>query len=253
MWLLLLAILMSGCPAPRQFSVERPGLECDRATRVARRALMELGYTITDLVPAGDRPGAISGVKTLPDGTKTTGRVRIQCGPQGAVVQPVEDSIVPTYDFSRGFDYSFRALVQMPDVDVPRAARGLEVLVHPLDPHEALLDLGGVPVNPSALAVRVTVRNNTDRAVSLDPARLTLAPAGGVSVVPLAGPALAAALAPGAAGDRVRAEQMKGRRIAAHTTATGYLVYPAGTYREAQVSIEDVETEESEGFVTPLQ
>ena len=36
-------------------------------------------------------------------------------------------------------------------------------------------------------------------------------------------------------------------------TRTGFLVYPAGTYREAQVSIEDVETEETEGFATPVR
>jgi hypothetical protein len=252
-WLLLLVALVVGCPAPHRYAVDRPGLECDRATRVARRALMELGYTITDLVPAGERTGWVSGVKTLPDGGKTTGRVRIKCTAQGAVVQPIEDSVVPTYDFSRGFDYSYRALVQMPDTNEPRAARGLEVQVHPLDPHEALLDLGGVPVQPGALAVRVTVRNNTDRAVALDPARLALVPATGNSVMPLAGAELNAALAPGKAGDNVRAEQMKSRRIAPHATATGYLVYPAGSYREAQVSIEDVETQETEGFVTPLE
>jgi len=32
-----------------------------------------------------------------------------------------------------------------------------------------------------------------------------------------------------------------------------YLVYPPGVYREARISIEDAETGESEGFVTPVE
>jgi len=251
---LAIALVAAGCPAPARYTIERPGLACDRATRVARRTMLELGYTITDLVvPAGDRPGTIVGTKTRPDGTKSTGRVRIACDARGAVVQPVEDALIPDFDFSRGFDYSFKALVQMPDVDEPQAARGLEVLVHALDRSEALVDLGGVPVGADAVVVRVTVRNNTHRAVAVDPSRLLLVPAGGTSVGPLTGPALAAAVLPGAAGDRIRAERLTARRIPPHTTATGWLVYPAGAYREAQVSIEDVETEESEGFVAPVE
>src|SRR5439155_1096690 len=101
--------------------------------------------------------------------------------------------------------------------------------------------------------VPVTVRNNTARAVSIDPARIDLAPAGASASGPLAGRELERALAPGAAGDRVRTQPLRAGRVAAHTTATGYLVYPPGAYREARVSIEDVETGESEGFVIPVE
>jgi len=51
----------------------------------------------------------------------------------------------------------------------------------------------------------------------------------------------------------VRAERLRPGRVAAHTTASGFLVYPPGVYREARISIEDVETGESEGFVTPVE
>ena len=103
------------------------------------------------------------------------------------------------------------------------------------------------------MPVRVTVRNNTARAVSIDPARIDLVPAGASASGPLAGRELERALAPGAAGDRVRTQPLRAGRVAAHTTATGYLVYPPGAYREARVSIEDVETGESEGFVIPVE
>ena len=114
---MLFSALLLGCPAPRQYAVERPGLACDRATRVAHRTLETLGYTITGMVePSVQRAGAISGTKAGPDGKPVTARVVIRCSPQGAVLQPVEESFVPTdYEFSRAFGYSFKSLVQQPD------------------------------------------------------------------------------------------------------------------------------------------
>jgi hypothetical protein len=248
--LAVLALLAAGCPTPAIYKEIRPGLSCERATRVTYRTLVALGYTVTELVPATpERAGVVSGTKPGPEGGTLTGRVVITCDAEGAVLKPVEDSVLPNYDFSRGFGYSFKELVKHPDVEEPWAGRGLEVLVHALSPQEATLDLGGVATVAGAVLVRVTVRNNTARAVSIDPARIDLVPAGG----PLADEALARALAPGAAGNRVRAEPLRPGRVAAHTTTTGYLVYPPGTYREARIAIEDVETGESEGFVSPVE
>ena len=251
----VLVLLLPGCPAPSQYRVERPGLTCERATRVAYRTMVALGYTVTSLVPADQvHPGDIVGTRPRPDGEGTeTARVVIRCGGQGATLQPVEDTLFPTYEFSRAFGYSFKTLVQRPDVEEPRAAVGLEVLVNALSPHEAILDLDGVPTAPGAVAVRVTVRNHTDRVVALDPSRVDLVPEDGAGVGPLAGAAFEAAFAAGAAGERVRRERLTSGRIPPRTTRTGYLVYPAGAYREARIAIEDVETGETEGFVAPVQ
>ena len=252
--LAVLALLAAGCPTPAIYKEVRPGLSCERATRVTYRTLVALGYKVTEVVPATpERAGVVSGTKPGPEGSTLTGRVVITCDAEGAVVKPVEDSLVPNYDFSRGFGYSFKELVKHPDVEEPWAGRGLEVLVHALSPQEATLDLGGVATVAGAVPVRVTVRNNTARAVSIDPARIDLVPAGASASGPLAGRELERALAPGAAGDRVRTRPLRAGRVAAHTTATGYLVYPPGAYREARVSIEDVETGESEGFVIPVE
>jgi hypothetical protein len=248
------AALGSCVIAPSRYNVVQPGLGCDRATRVAYRTLESLGYTVTDLVPANPaQAGAISGSRVDPEGATRAVRVVIRCDAKGAVLQPVEEDVFPTYEFSRLFGYSFTALVQRPDVETPRAGKGLEVQVRVIRSHEAVLDLGAEATQGTTLLVRVTVRNQTARAVALDPARLELVPAEGESVAPLAGPALAAALAPGPGGERVRAEQLREGRIAPGATAMGYLLYPLGVYREARVSIEDVETGETEGFVTPVQ
>ena len=220
---------------------------------MAYRTLATLGYTVTEVTVASpERRGGVTGTKSEPDGTTRTGRVVITCDARGAILRPVEDSLVPNFEFSRAFGYSFKVLVQRPDVEEPARAVGLQVLVHVLTAQQATLDLGGVP-NTAGVVVRVTVRNNTDRAVSLDPRRLQLVPPGGDATEPLSGPALEAALAGGPAGDRVRGELLATRRVAPHTTLAGYLVFPAGAYREARVTIEDVETGEGEGFVVPVQ
>jgi hypothetical protein len=250
---LLAVLLLAGCPTPSQYREVRPGLGCERATRVAHRTLVQLGYTVNELVVANpERAGVVGGTKRLPDGTRTAGRVVIHCDGQGATLEPVEDALIPNYEFSRGFGYSFKALVQRPDVEVPEGGNDLEVLVHTLTKQEATLDLGGVPTLDAVVA-RVTVRNHTDRAVAIDPARIELAPASGDAATPLAGTALDAAFAPGAAADRVRGEQLAAGKVAPRTTVTGFLVYPPGVYREARIAIEDVETGETEGFVAPVQ
>jgi hypothetical protein len=142
--------------------------------------------------------------------------------------------------------------VQSPDVEDPQAAVGLEVLVHVVSAQEATLDLGG-PAAAGATAVRVTVRNNTDRAVAVDPQRIELVDAGGSPATALEGGRLEAAIAPGEGGAAVRRAPLRPGRIAPKTTVVGYLLYPPATYREARISIEDVETGETEGFVSPIK
>jgi hypothetical protein len=254
MWFLLpLAVLLFGCPTPARYTEVRPGLSCDRATKVAYRTMIALGYTITDVVRANPaRTGGITGTKTLSDGRQVTGRVTITCDAAGAVVRPVEESLVPDFEFSRGFGYSFKELVQRPDVEEPHNATGLQVQVHVVTPQEATLDFGG-PAATGATAVRVTVRNNTDRAVAVDPERIELVDAGGSPANALAGSRLDAVIAAGPGGEAVRRAPLRKGRIAANTTLVGYLVYPGAIYREARITIEDVETGESEGFVTPVE
>ena len=49
MWfLLVLATLLFGCPAPSQFIEKRPGLSCDRATKVAYRTMEALGKRVAE-------------------------------------------------------------------------------------------------------------------------------------------------------------------------------------------------------------
>jgi hypothetical protein len=255
-WVLLLAALAAGCPASPRYEVARPGLECDRAVRVARRTLDELGYTITEMIePRGPGvSGQITGTKRMPDGRTTTGRVRINCTASGAQLQPVEDSLVPNFEFSRAFGYSFTTLVQRPDVETPMVEAGVQPLLEALDVYEQRLDLGGDAVQSGTQLMRLTIRNGTDRAVAVGPADLSLVGADGAATPPLTGASAQAALAAGAAGERVRRDLLsRPLKVPPKTTAVRFLLFPAGTYGQARVSIEDIETGERDGVVAPVR
>ena len=95
----VLVLVAIGCLAPTRYAVRRPGITCERATRVAHRTVIEMGYTVTRLLPARpDRAGEIAVTRTRPDGSVVSARVVISCGGRGAELQPYEDALFPTYE-----------------------------------------------------------------------------------------------------------------------------------------------------------
>ncbi|MCW5889454.1 MAG: hypothetical protein KIT14_02775 [bacterium] len=251
----LLLVLLAGCPAPTQYAIRRPDLDCARATRVAYRTLTTMGYTVTGVVePSVKRPGSLRGVKTNPDGTTAEGNVRINCDPGGVTLQPVEGGVAPSFEFSRGFGYSFKSLVQRPDVETPQAETGLQLLLERIGSQKAGLDLGGAAISGDQTLIRVTVRNGTDREVAVTGARITLLTADGTEGHPLAGAARDGAIAAGGGGPQVRGALLDGRVVVpGGRTEVRYLVYPPGAWRDAQVAVEDVETGETDGFYVRVE
>lgn len=251
----LLLVLLVGCPAPTQYAIRRPDLDCARATRVAYRTLTTMGYTVTGVVEASvQRPGSLRGVKTNPDGTTVEGSVRIKCDADGVTVQPVEGGLAPDFEFSRGFGYSFKSLVQRPDVETPRVETGLQVLLEKVGSLKAGLDLGGAAITGDQTLVRLTVRNGTDREVAVTGGRITLLTADGTEGHALGGAARDAAIAAGGGGPTVRAALLDGRVVVpGGRTEVRYLVYPPGPWRDAQVAVEDVETGETDGFYVRVE
>jgi hypothetical protein len=253
-WLVSLLIATTACFAPTRYAVNRSDVDCQRALRVARRTMDQLGYTVTEMIePKEHVPGVIAGTRRLPSGSTTSGKVRIVCDAGGVRLQPIEDSLVPDFEFSRAFGYSYTSLVQRPDVETPVVESGVQVLVESLDVYEQRLDLGGEAVGKGKVLARITVRNGTDRAVAVDGSKLSLITTGGTSTEPVSGPSADAALASGPGGDRVRRELLGRLEVPPRTTAVRFLVYPGGAYREARIDVEDVETGETDGFVTAVQ
>jgi hypothetical protein len=101
--------------------------------------------------------------------------------------------------------------------------------------------------------VRITVRNDTDRAVLVQRDRIVLVTGSGSVASALSGGALATSLGSGTATAPVRAGLLEREQVPGRATIHRYLVFPEGAYTHAQVSVQDVETGESDGFVVPLQ
>jgi hypothetical protein len=247
-------VLLVACPAPRRYAVVQPGLSCERATRLAYDTMVQLGYTVTEAVPATlATPGRVVGSKRRPDGSLDRGVVRVACDATGATLQPVEGDLVPRYDFSRGFGYSSTALAKQPRVASTTPTGGLQVSIEAIDVPRAMLDLGSWPLAAAQVLVRVTVRNGTDRPVVIEGERVTLMTPSGDTVSPLAGTALAAAWGTTPSAGTVRERLLARQDVAPRTTVERFLVFPPGSYGEAQVALEDVETGETDGFQVPVR
>lgn len=230
-------------------------MECSRATRVAHRTMVQLGYDVDELVePTRSKAGRISGVKRGADGDAERASVRIECRDGGTRLQPIEGALVPSdWSFSRNFGYSFTTLAQRPDVEEPVRQVGLQVLLETLTPAAIQLDLGGPATTEEATLLRITVRNHTPRPVTLDAQRFALVASNGDPVTALDGDALARVMTAGAAAAEVRGRLLRTTNVSARQTVIRYLVFPADDYRDAHVAITDAETGETEGFVVQVQ
>ena len=115
---LLLAVgtLLAGCPAPTQYAIRRPDLDCGRATRVAYKTLFNMGYTIIGMVePSVRRPGTIQGVKKTDDGRTVQGSVRINCDRESRNVRGHCNRLIR--DWVAGRDLDEESLKQLPPAE----------------------------------------------------------------------------------------------------------------------------------------
>ena len=51
----------------------------------------------------------------------------------------------------------------------------------------------------------------------------------------------------------MRRELLERLEVPARSTAVRFAIYPGGAYREARINVEDVETQEGDGVVAPVQ
>ena len=255
-WLTATLLLLAACPAPRRYAVEQAGMPCERATRLAYETMQQLGYSVTEAVEATrSTPGRVVGTKRRGDGTLERGTVRITCSSGGVEFQPIEGDLVPSFEFSRKFGYSITTLVKQPAEQQPSTVQTgrMDVSIEVIDVPRATLDLGGWPLAADDVLIRVRVRNGTDRPVVVEPGSITLLATSGEPVNALGGDAAQGSLGNGAAAGAVRARLLARTRVAPGTQAEAFLVFPPGQYDEAQVSLEDPDTGESDGFQVPVR
>jgi len=274
---LLLALALAACTPPvRQYDIKNQVLTCEQANDYALRTLQAMGFAISAFEPASiGHPGALHGSRDEGQKWAQVVTVEITCTGHGADFNPYEDGKwLGQVDFKRAFYMSFTAIAAQSAANAATAreearrppsekkGKGLQVLLSPVRGLGAKLDFDVDVAAGGVLPVVVTVSNNTPRTYKIDPGDIVLVQKDGTRIHPLsideAAPRIAAqptkegAPPPPDVAElrrRLQAKLLSTTVIAANQAAKGYLFYPLADYVKGRITLEDKESEETEGFV----
>lgn len=256
----LLLLAAGGCSAGgfTRSRTTMPGMPCSEAARVARGALLRLGYegeVVT--APQPGTPGQVVGHKaggydyvTHAPTRRYTATVTITCANAGATFDAVTDEPLPgSLTFKSDF-VSMVGAVAARRIQRPRLASqvetGMVIAIEPLRAGEARGELGVNLPAAGVTPVRVTLTNRSERTYAFAAERVRLEQQEGGRVAPLA--ATEAARRAGDAAAAVAERQIANGVIAPGATVSGLIYVPAAAYRRATVVLIDQESEEEEGF-----
>jgi hypothetical protein len=261
-YLALALLFLAGCAASAGLTSSRAtikGMPCSEAARVARGALLRLGYD-GDVVTAANpgTPGKVVGYKAggydyvTNAATKTyTATVTLTCSNAGATLDAVTDEPLPgslTFkgDFANMADAVAARRIQRPQL-ASRPPTGMVITIEPLRGSEARSALGVDLPADGITPVRLTIDNRTDRTYAFAARRVRLESQEGERTAPLT--AAEVGKRAGDAGQQAASEHaIADAVIAPHAVIKGFLYAPASAYRRATVVLIDQETEEEEGF-----
>ncbi len=218
--------------------VSEPTLSCAEATRVAREALMRMGYSLASVeAPKPDAPGRVVGTRDTgwssgsPEaGTLRTATVTISCSDAGADFAAVTDEGFGTQaTFPQTFAQAVKAAVSHQKVrpkpqEEPQA--GLVLRVEPQGGSS-----GGMT------PVKFEVTNRTSRPYGFRRDGVELVTTQGKREKPLPPPDASA-----------RDRELQDATIQPGQSVNGYLYFSAAAYRRARVILTDIESGEPEGF-----
>lgn len=263
---LILAFLVAGCSARQQDGgsasavVSQPGLSCRQATRVARGALVRLGYTIDSVEPAQPSvPGKVVGRRqtgwsgpTPEAGEVYTATVTVTCSESGAELAATADEpFMRRVAFGQQFDGAVKTVVENetqrsgPPKSAPAA--GLVITVRPLLGSEAAREFGADLSASGITAVQVELDNRSSRAYLFDPERLQLYSEGGERKRSLSSEKAAAGHG-SYLEEQLRARSIAEAAIEPGKKLAGFLYFPAAAYSRATLQLTDRESGETEGF-----
>lgn len=249
--------------------VREANVTCAQALRATTDALRTLGYTVEEVARAREGlAGQVHAVRRTgwtarspEEGVDYRARAEIACDDAGATVTVLtQESGFARARFPGQFRDAYRgALAKARPSGATRAAgtgrvdqrrepeRGLVFAVQPLRP-DASLPVDGVDLRAAGLiAVRVDIRNGTDRAYGFDPQDLHLVTVQGRRGEPLSADALRQRAGAEAAA-ALAAATIAGGELAPGAQRSGYLFFEAATYGRATVRLIDLESDEAEGF-----
>lgn len=253
------AVAASGVSAAPDSNLTRryAGMHCGQAVRASQKTIRELGYTVIDLRrPRDGQPGRIVGtVGIVTD--EPAAVLDVDCDDAGVDIE-VSTTLtgMDRFRFPARFDAVFDKH-RSQRREVQRAARravagkraperGLAVRVEPLDAGRCYADYGFDLGGSGLVAFRLTVENRTARHYRLQLSDVRFSSVEGKRALPVAGEVLQ--LSDPAATQKARAAAMSLEDIAAEAVREGLLYLPAAAYRRVSLQLEDIETEESEGF-----
>ncbi len=237
----------------------QPGMPCSQATRVAREALIKMGYLIEKVEPAKPGvPGRVAGTKNAgwnasdpKAGTAYAAQITVTCSDRGADFEGrTDEGFLARMSFRQEFAKTIAALserkVTRPRVD-DRPETGLLISVEPLRGPDATAEFG-VDVTASGVTpVRVRIDNKTERTYQFAGEGVRLVSQDGARSSAL-DPQQAAAKLPATVGKSLQDKLIGDGEIAPGATRAGFLYFPAAAYRRATLLLVDRATEESEGF-----
>jgi hypothetical protein len=234
-------------------------MPCREATRVARGALLRLGYLIekVELAQPGV-PGVVGGRKetawspSSPEaGDAYTAEIRVTCSDQGSDFEGISNA---PFGASRAFRKELPATIaELAERQTVRPRlkenqeAGMVIEVEPLRRLRATSELGVDPTASGVTPVRLRLENRTERSYFFERSKVTLVSQDGARSQPLPAQRIAATF-----GDAV-AQTLYSRLIAEgdvgpHQTVSGFLYFPVAAYQRATVQLIDQASDEVEGF-----
>jgi hypothetical protein len=274
-WAVVLITVAACTPPIRQFDLNNQALSCEQANEYAFRTLQAMGFTITALDAATvGHAGKLRGTREERNATQDV-TVGVTCTGRSAAVDASEDGkVLGRVDFKRAFYLSFTATAAQTAVAASvareeaqrppekRKTKGLQVLLEPVRGLGAKLDFDLDLAAAGVLPVRVTINNASTQTYNVDPGDIVLVQKDGTRVRPMSVVAAVQRVADtarqqGAAAPpdsaevtrRLEAHVLSGHSVSANETVKGYLFFPLAPYVKGRVSLEDRESEETEGFV----
>lgn len=271
-------VVLAACTFPiRQYDLKNQQLTCDQANDYTYHTLQTMGFTVTGFEPAVvGRSGTIHATREE-QGTQNV-TVAITCNGTAANIDASEDGkFLGQLEFKRGFYLAFTATAAQAAVSAAVAreqaerpldqkkVKGLQVLLQPVRGFAAKLDFDLDLAAAGVLPVSVTINNFSTRTYTFDPADVVLAQKDGTRAHPM--PVADAVQrvsearrqkdgtsesAPPDSADITR--RLQGRLLTGHSVSPnqivkGYLFFPLAPYVKGRITLEDQESEESEGFV----
>ncbi len=241
----LFAVALEGCVG-RYVRLDQKGMTCVEAHQIALATVQRLGYAVVESTrPAPGSPGLVTGSRGEGSQVRKV-LVQVFCTEMGAQVEArTEGEGLPDLSFANEFQKGFAALTAQRPRPRELASQGIDVAVNPErgSANELGVDVSLLGVIP----VSVRIANHTARSYRLLVNRILLQDDRGGRTPPLPASEVLIKLSE-EQRSAVVPRLLRDRVVRPGELVEGYLFFPFAAYSRVRVSLQDMESEELEGF-----